>query len=369
MKKFDRKTWLLDLLLFAMILLVVFFLPNMILLAKQHLLTTFLKPQRIATIALAAGPDVGQSQMFTANGQVMISRPNQLEAYDEKGQLLWTRVLNGQDTKVFDGGKTLLIAEMQRGELALVDEKNGILAEVKDLGPIEKLARMPDGHIAALIKSSNQIIILDNLLKNKVLIKAPYGQVVSMKFAHSEPTLMVYMTAINNYNFESYVLQYNMQGEVMASSDCKDMLLYDMQMYDNLVLVGNQKLLSFDKEAQLVAEMETPGFVDHSFALDNRLFLSTLAKEGEAQGTNQLIALNDVLTPLKSIQLEDSLDGLVVNKTFVATYTDGVIKIFDHSFKEISQLQTNLAIEEFIWLSDYTFMIKDAQSVSVYTIK
>ncbi len=369
MKKFDKKKWLLDFLLFAIILGLVFFLPNIILIAKQHFLTTFLKPQKIATIALASGPDAGKSQMFTANGQVMISRPNQLEAYDAKGQLVWTRDLNGQDTRVYDGGETLLIAEMQRGELALIDEKNVILAEVKDLGPIEKIARMSDGNVAALIKNSNQIVILDNQLKNKVLIKAPYGQVVNMKFSHSEPILMVYMTAIRNYNFESYVLQYNMQGEVMASSDCKDMLLYDMQMYDNLVLVGNQKLLSFDKEAQLIAEMETPGYIDHSFAFENKLFLSTLAKDGEAQGTNQLIVLNDVLTPLKSIQLEDGLDGLAVNKTFVVTYVDGVISIFDHGYKEISELQTNLAIEEFIWLSDYTFMIKDAQSVCVYTIK
>jgi hypothetical protein len=364
-----KQNWMSDGALLLVILLVVFFLPNILFFVKQMTLPGLLRPQRIASIRIETEGSAGEQHVFLAGEHIIVSVPGRLDAYSREGELQWSRELNGRDTQVYPYKETMLLSEMNRGEIVTVNTQNQVIAHAKDLGPIDRLVRLSDTETAILFQAESKIVLYNEELTPVRELQVPYGEIVEMKYSHNDHALLVYTTHLNDYAFESYVLQYSKSGDIIGSLDCKDMLIYDMHLYDYLILVGNKKLWSYSHEAQPIAEIDTPGMIDHSHAYKSRLYLTVVDPTASADAENVLHVLNDSLITLKKQPLEEAVNGISVNERFIALFSGGKVWLYDHGFKEVLTLNSTLAIEALKWLDDFTFIIYDAHEISVYGIR
>jgi hypothetical protein len=353
-----------ELLLLLVIVMIVFFLPNIITIIKVNFFTSLLDVNRTAVISM---PTDLQSSVYVANESVLIGGDNLLSSYNKEGQLVWQRELRGNDTQIRTNQSHMLIAELIRGEIVLLNLDNEVISTVKDIGKIEKIDFSSQSHVALKLDNENRILVYDENLELTADFKIPLGDIIDMQFSESEEIIMLSTISLFENNFESFVLQYDTFGRALGSSDCEGQLVYSMHMSDFQLLVTDETIKSFSKEAQLVKDIESPGLVSNTQFFNNRLYANVI-KSGADEEVTQLLIYADDLSSMEALDLPSGADGLVVNERFIAVYVDGIVTLYDHGLIEIGQINTQLAIKNIQWIDNRTLVVNDNAETLIYEL-
>lgn len=351
--------------LLFLIILFVFFLPNMITALKVNFFSTLLDIDRVSVIVM---PDELQSDVYVANETVVVGGDNQLMGYDKEGKMIWHRELRGTDTQLRSNSQYLLIAEKTRGEVVLVDSENVVVASVRDLGRLELISFSEDSRVAVKLAGENRILLLDDSLAITGSIDIGEGEIIDLQLPSVEEVVMLSVVDLNDNRFESHVLQFDMYGRPLGISDCEGQLIYSMHMSDYQVIVTDKSMMSFNKEAQLVAEIGSPGIVNNSVSYKNRLYTSMISTLEDGSEETKLMIYSDDLSGYEEMDLPIGADGLLVNDRFIAVYVDGLVTLYDHSLKQVGKINTQLTISNIQWLDQMTLVVNDSAEILIYEI-
>lgn len=357
---------LFELLLLLIIVIVIFFGPNAIVWFKVNHFTNLLSIEHVASIAMPAESNVAA---FSIDGKIIRTSPNQLSAYDLEGKLQWQRELFGIDTKVYSCGNKILIAEVSRGELALIDSDMQVTSVAKDLGTIRNITTTKDQQIILFMDMLNKIVILDNTLTEKTHFSVPFGDVIDLNLSQREDVILLSVATLEDNHFKSYVLQYDFEGHAIGTCDLEGQLIFSNYMSDYLIIITDSMIRSFNDEAQMIAEISGVGDIDRSTSYKNKLYATTMQDDENGEKTPMLMVYNDDLSYRSDLVLKEPADGIVINQKFIATYTEGTIYLYDYSFRHLSEVRTHLNLENVLWIDQNHLLGYDKSKIAIYAIK
>lgn len=348
------------------VFLIVFFAPNLIHWVKFNYFSSLLKIEKIADIRVDT-----QSQIdaFGLSDTILCTAADQLSAYLYTGEQVYQRQLYGSDTHVLSAADNVLISDYARGELALLDKQLNLITEAKDLGTIEAIKTTPGGQSVLHMKNDNQIIILDAELAEVTRFVIPRGKITQVNISDDQQYILVAVVDIDQQQLDSYVLLYDFAGQAVGTSDCEGQLVYSTYMTDNQIIVTDSTIKSFNRESQLIEEIVNAGNIDQTTTHKNYLYASFLQDDKASEQLPKLSIYSDDLTYSRQLDLLSLPEGIIVNDKFIATYSEDVIYVFDHSLQSLGNIRTKQEIRAIKWLDQSHIISYDQNSIAVYALQ
>ncbi len=354
-----------DYLLLAVIALIIFFAPNLLAYIKFNYFSTLLSIKQTASIDIESDKPI---DVYAVTDGVVCCSDDKLGLYDYDGKLLYQRQLFGKQIVVRATGDQIVVADLARGEIVKLSNSLEIAQKISDVGQMVDLVTTAKGDIACQMAADNIIKIFDENLTEKAAIQVPTDDLIKMSLSADQKTLLVSVVAIEDYVFKSYVLQFDMNGQPIGTSDLEGDLVFRSYMMDHQVIVTQSKIKSYNKESQKVAEIVNMDNIDQSTS--HKQFLYT-AFSSEEEGVEQpyLSIYSDDLSYNQKLKLAVMPERIVVNDKFIITYAEGVLYVYDHSLRSLKSLDTHRNINDIQWLDVSHLMTSEQGHVDIYNLE
>ncbi len=365
MKAKNKQSRLSDFVLLIVIALIVFFAPNVVAFVKLNYFSTLLNIHKLASIDIDS--DVPISAFAVSNG-IACSTADQLNLYDYEGKLSYQRQLFGKKTVVRAAGDTIVVVDLERGEIAKLSPTLDVVDKKRDIGAMLDVIATSKGDIICQMVEANTIKIFDTELEQKGVITVPTDKLIEMAVSSDESTILVSAVAIEDLNFKSYALQYDMSGIPLATSDLEGDLIFNTYMMNNQVIVTQSKIKSYNKESQKVAEILNMEKIDQTTSHNQFLYTSYIQEE---DGVSQpyLSIYGDDLSYHQKLKLSVLPEHIVVNDKFIITYAAGKLYVYDHSLRSLKSIATYRDISDIQWLDETHLMTYDQNHINVYVLE
>ncbi len=354
-----------DYLLLAIIASIVFFAPNLLAFIKFNYFSTLLSIKQTASIDVESDKPVN---VYAVADGIACCSDDKLGLYSYDGELRYQRQLFGDQIVVRASGEQIVVADLARGEIVKLNDSLEVVHKIGDIGQIVDLVTTSKGDIACQMASDNTIKIYDEKLSEKNAIKVPTDDLIKMSLSADQTTLLVSVVAIEDYAFKSYVLQYDMDGRPIGTSDLEGDLVFKSYLMDHQVIVTQSKIKSYNKESQKVAEVVNMDNIDQSTSHKQFLYTAFLSEE---DGVKQpyLSIYSDDLSYNQKLKLAVMPERIVVNDKFIITYAEGVLYVFDHSLRSLKSLDTHRNIDDIQWLDMSHLMTSEQDHIDIYSLQ
>ncbi len=365
MKAKDKQSRWNDYVLLVIIALIVFFAPNVVAFVKLNYFSTLLNIRELASIDIASDTPISA---FAVSKGIACSTADQLNLYSYEGELNYQRQLFGKKTVVRATGDIIVVVDLERGEIAKLSPTLEVVDKKRDIGAIIDVIATSKGDIICQMAEANTIKIFDADLEQKGVITVPTDKLIEMAISSDETTILVSAVAIEELNFKSYVLQYDMTGMPLATGDLEGDLIFNTYMMDNQVIVTQSKIKSYNKESQKVAEILNTEKIDQTASYKQFLYTSYIQND---DGVSQpyLSIYSDDLSYHQKLKLTALPEHIVVNEKFIITYAAGKLYVYDHSLRSLKSIHTHRDITDIQWLDASHLMAYDQSHINVYVLE
>ncbi len=359
-----HKNWK-DYLLLVVIALVVFFAPNVLAFVKLNYFSSLLSIKQTASIDVDS--DVPISVYAVTDGIACCSA-DKLCLYSYDGEMRCQRQLFGKQAVVRATGDQIVVADLAKGELAKLSDELEVVHKTRDIGQMIDIVATAKGDVACQMANDNIIKIFDGNLTEKAAIQVPTDDLIKMSLSADQTTLLVSVVAIEDYVFRSYVLQYDMNGQPIGTSDLEGDLVFKSYLMDHQVIVTQSKIKSYNKESQKVAEIVNMDNIDQSTSHKQFLYTAYLSEE---DGVKQpyLSIYSDDLSYNQKLKLAVMPEHIVVNEKFIITCAEGVLYVYDHSLRSLRSLDTHRNIGDIQWLDVSHLMTSEQSHIDIYSLE
>ncbi len=365
MKAKHQQSRISDYIILVVIALIVFFAPNVVAFIKLNYFSTLLSIHELASIDVDSEVPISA---FAVTKGIACSTADQLNLYSYDGKLNYQRQLFGKKTVVRAAGDTIVVADLERGEIAKLSSKLEIVNKKRDIGQLIDLIATSKGDIVCQMAEANTIKIFDADLNQKAVITVPTDKLIEMAISEDESTILVSAVAIEDLKFKSYALQYDMSGMPLATSDLEGDLIFNTYTMNNQVIVTQSKIKSYNKESQKVAEILNMEKIDQTASYKQFLYTSYI-QDDDGVSQPYLSIYSDDLSYHQKLKLNVLPEHIVVNDKFIITYAAGKIYVYDHSLRSLKSIQTNRDIVDIQWLDASRLMAYDQNHINVYVLE
>ncbi len=356
-----------EFLILIIVFIVVFFAPNFLTWLKFNF---FVQNIEINTLSEINIDNQSKFSVYNYRDDIVIATPEQISLYKTDGTKIKQRQLFGDQITVKILGDTILVVETLRGDMALLAGKDlKYLTEKKDIGSIREVLTTESGYIILSMEREKRFLIFDQNLNKIAEFHLPAGELTSLNLSNDGKRLLAAAIDIENGEFKSYVYQYDLNGKTIGVSDLAGDLIFSVYMNENQIIVTDDKLKSYDKESEKLAEELNLSKIDRSLMYKNFLYTAfvTVDENGTEQAT--MAIYNDDFTYKHTGSLSALPEEIVVNDKFIITYAEGVIYFYDHALNSLAFKRTNRNLKGLFCLSDDKIVTYDNSLISVFQIE
>lgn len=362
----DKKTqrhWT-DYLWLIAIALIVFFAPNAVAYVKLNHFSSLLNMHQMAAIDIVSDAPISA---FAMPGGIACCSDDQLNIYSYDGALNYQRQLFGKQTIVRVAGDSIVVVDLARGEIAKLSAALELIDKKRDIGQVVDVLTTDKGEVICQMRDQNVIKIFDANLEDKAVIDVPTDRIIEIMPSADQSVILVSTLAVEDLTLKSYILQYDLTGQPVATGDLEGDLLFNAYLMNNQLIVTQSKIKSYNRESKKVAEILNMEKIDQTAAYNNYLYASYINNQ---DGVEQpyLSVHNDKLDYIKQIKLAALPERIVVNDKFVIVYAEGVLNVYDHNLRSLKSVQTNRNIKDIQWLDASHLMAYDQSHIDVYVL-
>ncbi len=362
-----------EILIFIIIVLFVFNFGKIINTSKNIIFKENLK--KIATIELSNYIDLknfkNDQPIFKIDSNLLIHAGNRLLCFDENGNNIWSREVHSEETSIANMKENTIIFDNLKGDFAIINKDNEVINNGKTNIEIEKV-KTSNQNVYIKPKNKNEIVILNKNLKNIGKIKTKNATIINFIPEKITSNVYVYTTSIHSNKLKSYLYIYDENGVIIGSSDIDSSIVFDMIIDANINIICDNKIITFTKDAKLIADNNKVGNITITKAIGNRLY-SIISNNGD-KIKKSLKVFNENLEELASLPIPLKPKGMEVNKNKLIIYSDNKINIIKKPISSKSKSYT-LNIEnddkkekiiDIKWLSSKSFYVKKETKIIIY---
>ncbi len=356
-----------EFLLLIIIFVIVFFTPNFITWAKLNYFNKTIKMIELSRIPI---DNTEGFSVYNYHNNIALATPNQITLYNPMGEKIKQRQLFGDQILIKTAQDFILIAETLRGDLALLTgDKLEVLAKKKDMGQISDILISSDGDLVISMQTDNKFYILDSNLNQKSEFELPQGEITSINLSNDGKTILLAVINLIEQEIQSFVYQYDLNGNLIGISDLNGDLVFSVYMNNNQIIVTDNKLISYNRESKKVAEELNMSRIDQSTIHKDFLYTSLISTDKNGTEQSLLSIFNDDFSYNLKNEISALPEKIIVNNKFIATYSAGVVYLYDHKLNSLVVERTERDLKGIQWLSENQLLCYDNSLLTVYSIK
>ncbi len=364
-KKKKYKVYPIELLYLLIISIVVFMSPFLFDLAKDFFFPSSLEMKKVIEIDIDNASL--NKQGFLIGDKLMVQSGEVLNCFDKNGNELWKRTLKSSDTKILKWADKYIIADLDVGRLALVNEENTIDKEFALKSKVSDITVSKD-NIYMLVDNENTVLILDKNLEKQGEIKHEHGDILKIACDFESSELILYTSSIENYELKTFCIVYNNMGKIVASLDLDKALIYDIFVEDNIIMISDEKFLVFNRAIRPISELSYIGNLTDVDFKNSKLYSIRTASEGNIS-EKELTVYNLALKKINSIKLAETSSKVSVGEKYLLSASENRITLMNSDLKILQEINVSTNIQEIKWMSEYTFYVVGDEKLTIYSSK
>ncbi len=304
---------------------------------------------------------------FLIDQKLMVQSGDLLICFDIDGKELWKRNLNSDNTQIIKWEKNYIIADLDYGRLALVNDKNEILKEISLQYKVEEIVTSKD-KLYLLIEDENKIVILNNNLEQNSEIVQEYRDILKISSDYDSSELIVFLSTIKNQKLETLCIVYNKNGEIIASLDLNKSLVFNVFSDNNIVIVTDDKFSTYASPIKPIAELSYIGTLTDVDFNNSKIYSITTATEANIS-EKKLSVYNLGLEKLNTMKLPETSSLVAAGEKFLLTASENRVSLMNSNLKVLQELNLSINIEEIEWISKYAFYVVGDNKLIIYSGK
>ncbi len=170
-----------------------------------------------------------------------------LICYNELGQKLWEKPMNGEDICIRGNGSSFVAADLNVGDLFLLDENGVMLKKEFGLGKIGRLIYTKDGIITCYLPEKKKLLIFDNKLIERASIAVSDGMLMDIEIADKADFIALTFFRLSGDGYHSQIFTYRKDGSDIGSINIEGQVLFDTQVTNtSLICVTDNHVYAYD---------------------------------------------------------------------------------------------------------------------------
>lgn len=307
-----------------------------------------------------------QEQVFVVNSQIAVISEEKLSAYSKDGEKKWEAQINAPEPYIISSKDYIYIINKQKGDIAKLNADNEITAVVQNLGKITRI-KASDDYVVLSGSNPNEFSVLDKDLQAYSNFIIPNGDVVDFELSTDSKNVIVNTLHINKYKLESFILTYDIKGKIIGTADINQQIVYSMGLDENMIVVSDTALMSFDKNGSKSSEMPNAASLIDISSYREKVY--TLSVSDEDSNITDVNVYSQFLDRLAKKELEQTKEGILANEKFCLIYDYASLELYDNRLNFISKLEIKENIDKIQWIDEYSFAIIGDGVVTIYEIR
>ena len=228
------------------------------------------------------------------------------------------------------------------------------MAIVQNLGKITEIKAGED-KLVFTSEHPNDFKVLDENLELYSYFSIPYGDVVDFEISTNSKNIIVNIIHIDKFDLKSYILTYDVKGQIIGTADMDKQLVYSMKLDENMIVVSDKGLVSFDKNGLKSTEIPNTSFLIDVATYQDKVY--TLGISEKNPESTDITIYSQYLNKLGELQVESSKEGILVGEKFCIVYDYKDLELYDKRLNFISGYQINENIDKIEWIDEYSFAV------------
>ncbi len=347
------------------ITILVFFAPKLIVKTFNVILPASFNMNKIVEVTVQ--DENAKIKSFMIEDKLMLQSGENLGCYNKDGKQEWSRTLKSLNTKILKWNDFYIIADLDSGRIAKIDKDNELIKEVSGKGKMKDII-VSKNYLYALLDSSNEVLYLNSELEEERKISNESGDIMKIACDLESSEVLMYTVSIENGEFKTFCVIYDEEGKITASLDLNQAIIFDIFMDDNIVMVSDEKILVFNKNAKPISDYEYVGNLSDSDFKNQKIYAICTNSESNF-GEKELRVYDDDLNFLNKIKLSDNSSKISVGDKYILLASEKRISIINSDLETLNEINLNTDVEEIKWISKNAFYIVGNGKLSIYSNK
>ncbi|TCO77999.1 DUF5711 family protein [Marinisporobacter balticus] len=197
---------------------------------------------------------------------MIIYNENKLKRVTLAGEEKWKKEKVAKDPIMRTGGNLIFLANKETGQITAYDDGGNIVWEVDLKKSIGDFVCNKEGIIALYYENeeNSEIHIFNMEGKEAGKIRVDQGTIIDINISDEEGNVAISVMGIEKNKIETNVALYAKEGKLLGGNTYTNQIISNVFFSDNnqIMCVGDKKLMVFSKEDALLGSIDIPGDVN-----------------------------------------------------------------------------------------------------------
>lgn len=266
------------------------------------------------------------AEIAVIDDKLFVAGKTHLQRFGSKGEVEWEKPLASFYSQMSVSKSILTIAEVNKGELYVLDHNGEVLHSSEGHGQISHIKAFDDGSVCAI--AGRTILIYSSSAEEIYKISMPPGEIVDYLYSDADKKVV---TLTLDSKLNTYISQLTASGENTAGKIISEGLAYQMWVeQDQIVVFTDQSLIYLDKDLTILETKKT----GNNYGVCSEDHMICAKMDGEVQLLDSGEKLMSLQYPVKRayridggfLTLSDSAQIIDGKGSFVQTFpTSGTL--------------------------------------------